>query len=489
MINQAAVKPASDIVESLSFNGKKLVPKDHPFVPISPLVSSIAGFSESTDLNSLVSLSTSIGSTGYNYDEIVNTCAPKIAMIIGNIVNKCKNTIKPAVKDILNNIDIEKKRKKLMSVKVLGNVVSIDYHRLFSDELFVNLTSSYKQSGVVQATPTMETFTILSDLAKVISEDKKDILIKTGSDTLDSKAADYFKLNNISVPVSDLPQLYGEVSSIDVEVCVYLFLLLSGIALQKIPEVETYMAQPSYQKIVYQFRGLLGARINNYCTTFDNALNRGDLFASPALISKGNYYIGVQSSEPSGIPSYYVIGATYRAWSKEKDVGPEAIIGYRIAPNYMVADEASFKQNPYPFVDYYNSRLQIAKDKVLLDEKNIIRKELRDYIGDIIYRTDDIVDKEAANLKLAEALQHDYYGPAELHRYVIKVVCRAITEGNEVLFYMMSIDMMMNEWTNNGTTQITDAERTILVEKAAYLSTIKLIAKWICAGFTVEVMK
>lgn len=456
MLQLFIVQAASGILHNIQYTDRALVPV--PGTPVADMVKTLTAFNECGSDDELVHMSVTPCSTEGIYDDVKDELTAKISRIMGNIISAAKNLVNPHCRSILKRIEDGREYDRVSRGKLDVNIVQIDVPPLLADETFLMLIDPFKNTTLMM--PDKMGATLFS-LNNYFTPDEIKILLQTGSATLDTRisayvAGDYSLFNNL--------ENAANISELDLRSAVLFFILLTGIKNGRLDKADGLTNNVKLNADLATLRALLGRKIYMDMARMDQDVKTGN------LIAYGRY---VPCLSNAVIP---VLGKNYRDWIKTNGGSPEAMLGYYIDGGFkkVIMNNANLVQDPQYYVDIYNRHLTYIKSLTTLNDRNLVKQTITDYMQDLIRKMPEDTDKVALQNRLNKALEEEYFGNDSLHKFVIKVVCAVLTEGDSVCKLLLNIDSILADMETPDMTY------------AIYIGTIKLIAGWLATQTTVH---
>lgn len=456
MLQISSVEAASSILHNVQYTDRALVPV--PGTPIADMVKTLTAFNECGADEELVHMSVNPCSTEGIYDDVKDDLAARISRIMGNIINVAKNTITPHCRSIVKNIEEGREYDKVSRGKLDVNIVQIDVPPLLADDTFLMLIDPFKNTTLIM--PDKMAATLFS-LNGYFTADELNSLMQTGSSTLDARISAYI---NSDLSLFNNLENAANIPGLDLRSAVLFFILLTSIKNGKLDKTDGLTNNVKLNADLATLRALLGRKIYMDMARMDQDVKMGN------LIAYGRY---VPYLSNAVIP---VLGKNYRDWIKNSGGSPEAMLGYYISGGFkkVITNSDALVQDPQHYVDIYNRHLTYIKSLTTLNDRNMVKQTITDYMQDLIRKMPEDTDKVVLQNRLNKALEAEYFGNDELHKYVIKVVCAVLTEGDSICSLLLNIDSIL-----------ADMETPDMVY-AIYMGTIKLIAGWLATQTTVH---
>lgn len=458
MLTEQTVSQAQHLSSAVMYHGN-IALATLEGTPLNKLVKTLVSFNETGTEGDLISQSNNQGSIIGSHSEIEEYTAQQIAKVMGNIIDTAKNVVNPHCRAILEGITARRNDSALSQAGLLGTIKQIDLPEILLDEMFMELIAPYQDAP---AAIINNTFPLFNRISTDFTAEELILLIKTGSPLLDARidailgtAAGYLGIEGYS---------QVNVANLDLIECVTYFLLLTGIQNEKLDKASAIMADPATKLIVATLRAAIAGKIFRETEMFDFAITNGE------IIARDNF-----STECNNESCLTVYGVNYRQWIQSQGGSPEAALGYLAerGNRFNVSDDTSLRTNAPYYYTVYTDRIAHAKSKSILTDILIVRSFTGDYLADVISKMTD-VDRPALQLKLKEALAHEYHGAVTVNNYVIKVVSRSLTEGSDVKDILLEVDSVLAE----------SAEPNMAY--AVYIASIRLIARWIKSQISIE---
>lgn len=457
MLRRYSLSQSEAIVDNVHSNNRSLVPV--PGTPLNSLVNSLVSLNETGSADQLFEQSINPGSTMGSHDEIEELAVKQISLIMGNVINMAKNTVRPYSIAILDNIEKERKIKALQATALLGTIKQYEVPALMTDTMFQELIQPFKGStlSVVE-----NSGPVMDRVETDFTAEELNLLLKTGSTGLDAKALEFANAEVLFDGAITIQNL--EVFKLSLQQCVYLFLLFTGIQNEKNDKASAIMADSANKVIVASIRACTGARIQREMEIVDMAIRNGDLIVSSKFL--------LGRIDPMVLPVYTV---NYQRWIKEKNGSPEAALGflakYGSVNNYSASKE--LESNPTVFFNEYQQRLKHAQTIASIEDVNLVKRCVREFMANIIVQS-DYDNKPILQQRLNQALEREYHGGNSVKEFVIKAVARTLTDGSEVKDLMLEIDNVL------------ESQDTPDMDYAVYLGCVRLIARWLGSQIQVQ---
>lgn len=457
MLQLQVVEAADDIIDNLNFSGKRVVPKNA--TPVNNLVSTLIGLNNAAQISDIVDQSVTAGTAFGSHGAIEKEIVLKISPILANIINTAKNTINPICRDMLSSIEEARQLKALNASNLIGTIEVVEQDPLFSDEMFLELIAPYKDMRVITISDTQNIFQLLDN---EFSDEEIETLCKTGSASLDTKVVNF--LAPISFENLRYQPAQIDVTQLGMSHLTMLFLLAIGIENQRIEKAAMLTSNTDAAYFISLIKSMTGCRLYREIDQMENANKAGMLIVKPT----------VNDRKPNNsVLSVY--GRSYRDWIQNGNGSTEAALGYLAQHGnvYSPFNDSDLREHPEKYAQIYQGNIQRLKAINVLEDFTTVRETVARVMTDSINAMTE-VDKGQLHRKLAEALSHEYHGANNLHHYVIKVVCRTLTNGSDIKDLLLNIDSILVE------------DQAIEMGSAVNLAIIRLVAKWIASQFIVS---
>ena len=455
MINEKTINLANQLADGVSYSNARLT--SLPNTPLSALVKTLVGYTNNGDDREIIQQSVIQGSIDGSHSVTEEMIASKISTVLGNIVSNAKNVVNPHCRAILDEIEVVRQNEALQSAGI-GNIIQVDLPAVLTDSIFLELLEPYRNSPTLLVRDTDNIFKIVYH---DFTQEERLLLIRTGSANLDAKVSAIIAKNEV---VFSEVQSTVDVGELTLSECIIYFLLLTGIQQDKLDKCASIMVSASDRRIVAELRASIAGRLYRNIERFEANVKDGIIIAQDDFIDRrvvGNCLT--------------VFGTTYRDWIQNKGGSPQAALGYlaEFGNRYSLANEMKLRNEPASFMEIYENRMRHARSKAILNDIDLVRRVTANYMVDVVSKMTE-VNRPALQARLSDALQHEYHGAATVRNYVIKVVCRTLTDGNDTKDILLEIDSIL------ASSESPD------LKHAVYIATIRLVARWIASQIKVE---
>ena len=454
MLQLPVIRAATSVLYNIQYDDKTLVPV--ACTPIADMVKTLFAINEDGSDDGLIYAASNSSSTEGTYTEVKDVLKTKISRIMGNVIHAAKNTVNPHCRTIIEKIESAREAEKISQGKLDVNIVQIDPPPLLADETFLLLLEPFKNTSLLMPTNMNAT---LYGLNNYFSADELKLLLQTGSSSLDARINAYVA-NDISIFTT--LESAANIAELDLRSAVLFFLLLTGIKNGRLDKADGLVNNVKLNADLATLRALLGRKIYMDSARMDQDIKAGN------LIAFGRY---VPYLANNVIP---VLGKNYRDWIKNKDGSAEAMLGYYVDGGFkkVTMSNSNLVQDPQYYVGIYERHLNYIKSLTILNDRNLVKQTITDYMQGVIRNMDADTNKVDLQNRLTQALKLDYYGNTSLHKYVITVVCMVLTDGDSVCKLLLNIDAILADMETPDMTY------------AIYMGTIKLIAGWLATQVT-----
>jgi hypothetical protein len=253
-----------------------------------------------------------------------------------------------------------------------------------------------------------------------------------------------------------------DIATIPIAECVVLFLVLTGVQNNKIESASAITESSQLNAILAQLRSALAGRVYRDVLLYEEAIKNGD------LIARSDFLFDDKRSGVDTSRTLLVYGKNYRDWIQNKGGSPEAALGYlsRNGGLYSLAGNSDLTLNPDIYKEVYTQKIKQAQSKTIISDISLARQITGKYLSDVIRRMED-ANRPELQSRLKAALEHEYNGAVTLIPYVIKVVSRTLTDGNDVKDLLLLIDSIL----------ASQAEPNM--DYAVYMASITLVGRWL----------
>ena len=457
MLNRIALLKAGELAEHAGYAGRKISPRSSS--PLANLVGSIKGIEPTTDDDTLIDRSVKSISTTGTHDEQEAQYVRDIGSIISNLLKTAKNEINPLCEQLVSDVQKRREANVLGKLSLMGDIKCIELEPLFTDAMFLDLVEPYinTPANIVRVNE-------LDKAVSQLSSEERDALITTGSAGLDGKAKTL--LNNTGWYINGVV----DPNELGVDTAVYAFLLLAGIKNGRLESVNYIADDAKLMGQLVELYTACGGIIGRYIRSYETDIKNKTIVIIPPR------------TQVVGANDIWVNGANYRDWIQNAGGSPEAVLGFLMccgrSPSYT--DNSRLASGPEEFRLKYDERVKHLNNINILDDVKDVKECVERSLTDYINTTADEESRIVFHTRLAKAVKHEYYGVGYLHTYIVKVVCRTLTSISGENDDEDEIKSLLLEGQ-----AILDGSPEMSIDKAMWLATIRLIAKWLVKDLVV----
>lgn len=455
MISERTIAAAEDILGCCS---REIIP--------------IAG----TSVFSLVNSLTSINETGSNkeihhtsmfggtisgaHTRLQDEVITQIANIMRTTIDLATNMVNPLAEKILNEVKAGQAIADQQRLSLLGKVTQVSMPELFTDQMLCTMIEPCRNS----ATDIVEKSGALYSLMESeFTTEELNLLLVTGSTTLDEKVAKYLS----AYSVHDIDHSDFKFSRMYLPQAVMTFFMFNGLLNRPFDKCNAVLDVKDNVVTATKCKMAAGGNIYAKLNLFDGIIARGD------IVAFDNY--GAEPLDTSnGLREIFVLTQNYLPWIK-KGGSPEAILGYHGANKNRITTISMNQEllaNPEKWKQEYEKAKNHAGQLSILETGKIVRLTTRRVMLEYISALVD-VDKRPMEIKLETVLSElDYFGETDNYHYVIKVITKTLLKIDTVLRLLLLVDNYVKTENN--------------MDAAIYLAIKEVLAEWIVSQVMVK---
>lgn len=461
MLRQSVIDKCQHLAEAANFKNKVLKLKNESY--LAQLANSIPDPFKGEGLFEASQISTGPVGSEMSHTACEEDLVKKIANILANIIDIAKNEVNPICRTVIENVDKYVKERETINAHLGYTINYINYPTLFDDDIFEGLIENFKDN-----TDTLKPFNkiYLEKADELFSLEEFIELMKTGSESCDSKIIDYLS----SFVKTVWPINFSQVFSLrnDIRYAISLFLCINGILNEKIDKANVLTQDEHVKLALMNIRSVLGRKINDIITLFNMSLKDGDLIVFGDWIP-----IEYDFTNPKNINVFY---DNYKKWVSDKNGSIDSLLGYKFCIANGLINNKSLVDDPYYYKGIYDQRMAYNENLADISRpkwiKDGIALSISQYIGSSEKYSDE--QKTKFQINLSNALLEEYYADSPIDIYIYQTVCKALDIEYDIQHLLIERATLIK---NHHLGEDVDNDHIL------FMTTIRIIGYWLSEQF------